>query len=271
MSTFESSGILGSSKIELTEPQAYSVSYPPAQLQLPSVPVAPAPASTPMRLIEMALAAGQVDQLDKLMALQERWEANEARKAFVAAMARFKAEPIIVEKDRTVDFTSQKGRTHYKHASLAAVVDAVVSRMGKYGLSHKWDTKQSDGAVQVTCVITHEMGHSESVSLAGPRDETGNKNLLQQIASTVTYLQRYTLMSLCGLASKEMDDDANNAEPVQFISADQATELRDLATESRANVTEFLKWLPAESFDTVPLSLYPKARQALKDKRDGKR
>lgn len=173
----------------------------------PPTPIVMSHASAPMQLIQLAMERGQLDQIDKLLDLQERWEANEARKAFVSAMAKFKSEPIIVAKDSVVDFTSQKGRTHYKHASLAAVVDAVVSRMGKYGLSHKWDVTQAEGAVTVSCVITHELGHSESVSMSGPRDDSGNKNLLQQIASSITYLQRYTLMSLCGLASKEMDDD----------------------------------------------------------------
>lgn len=170
-------------------------------------------AATPMRLMELAIGKGaSLEQLERLMALQERWEANEARKAFVKAMAAFKSEPIIVSKDGEVDFTNKTGqRTNYRHATLANVVDAVVSRMGKFGLSHKWDAKQTDGAVMVTCVITHELGHSESVSLSGPRDDSGNKNVLQQVASSMTYLQRYTLMSLCGLASREMDDDAEAA------------------------------------------------------------
>lgn len=214
------------------------------------------PAATPMRLMELAISKGAgMDQLERLMALQERWEANEARKAYVKAMAEFKSEPIIVVKDATVDFTSQKGRTHYKHASLAAVVDAVVSRMGKFGLSHKWETKQSEGAVSVTCVITHEMGHSESVTLAGPRDQSGNKNELQQIASSMTYLQRYTLMSLCGLASKDMvDDDAQAAGKTQAPTVpdgydEWSADIQAVAEEGTARLQESWK-KSAEAFRT---------------------
>lgn len=220
--------------------------------------------SAPMRLLELAVTRGaNLDELERLMALQERHEANEARKAYVAAMARFKCHPIIVEKDRTVDFTSQKGRTHYKHASLAAVVDAVVSRMGECGLSHKWVTSQADGVVTVTCVITHELGHSESVELCGPRDDSGNKNTLQQIASTVTYLQRYTLMSLCGLASKEMDDDAKKSEPEQFINVDQITALTDLARERGVTQKRFFSYMRVESMDQILASDYQKAKAAI--------
>lgn len=46
-------------------------------------------AATPMQVIAQAVANGApVETMEKLLALQERWEANEARKAFVEAMAR---------------------------------------------------------------------------------------------------------------------------------------------------------------------------------------
>jgi len=46
----------------------------------------------PMQLIQMAVQNGaNVDALTKLLALKEQWEASEARKAFVSAMAQFKA------------------------------------------------------------------------------------------------------------------------------------------------------------------------------------
>lgn len=42
-------------------------------------------------------------------------------------------------------------------------------------------------------------------------DGSGSKNAVQAIGSTNTYLQRYTLFSVLGLASVDMDDDANGA------------------------------------------------------------
>ena len=49
---------------------------------------------TPNQLLAMAVEQGaDVDKLEKLLQLQERWEANEAKKAFVAAMNAFKANP----------------------------------------------------------------------------------------------------------------------------------------------------------------------------------
>ena len=165
---------------------------------------------TPAHMLQVALEKGaSMEQLEKLLDLQERWEANEARKAFVRAMSNFKANPPQVVKDKLVAYQG----TRYTHASLAAVVDAVVAGLSEHGLSHRWELEQN-GIIKVTCVITHEMGHSESVSMSAPADDSGKKNAIQQIASTITYLERYTLMAVTGLAAKDMqDDDGRGAAP----------------------------------------------------------
>lgn len=151
---------------------------------------------------------GDLANLDRILDLQIKWEANEARKAFVAAMAAFKAEPMEILKRKLVEFATRDGdTTSYRHAELSDVTDAVVPAMGKHGLSHRWDVKQEGGGITVTCTITHALGHSESVSMTAAPDASGKKNAIQQVASTTTYLQRYTLLAATGMATKGMDDD----------------------------------------------------------------
>lgn len=167
------------------------------------------PAVTPMAMLQLAVEKGaSVEQLERLMALQERYEANEAKKEFVAAMTRFKENPKIIEKNATVDFTSAKGRTHYKHATLANVCDVIGPALSEVGISHRWETEQLDGGmIRVTCILTHARGHSEKVFLQAGRDESGNKNNIQAVGSTVTYLQRYTLLAATGMAVADQRDD----------------------------------------------------------------
>lgn len=153
---------------------------------------------------------GDLANLDKMLDLQIKWEANEARKAFVAAMAAFKAEPMEILKRKLVEFETNTGTTSYTHAELSDVTDVVVPAMGKHGLSHRWDVQQEGGQITVTCMITHELGHSESVSMTAAPDASGKKNAIQQVASAVTYLQRYTLLSATGMATKGMDDDGRS-------------------------------------------------------------
>lgn len=177
----------------------------------------PVPA-TPMAMIQTAVARGaSVDELGKLMDLQERYEKTEARKAFVSALNAFKMNPPKIRKDKTVDFTSQKGRTHYKHASLDNVSDLIGEALAKVGISHRWETEQLEGGmIRVTCVLTHALGHAERVSLQAGRDDSGNKNNIQAVGSTVSYLQRYTLLTATGMAVSDADDDGRQGKGLEF-------------------------------------------------------
>ncbi len=158
---------------------------------------------------------GKIDTagLEKMLEMQFRYEANEARKAFVVAMAAFKANPPQIVKDRTVSY----GQTKYNHASLANVTACINSALSEHGLSSAWKTEpvpateHEKAKIRVTCKITHVMGHSEETSLDALPDDSGKKNLIQQAGSTITYLQRYTLLALTGLATYEQDDDGNGA------------------------------------------------------------
>jgi hypothetical protein len=155
--------------------------------------------------------------LGRLMDLQERWDATQARKAFVEAMAGFKREcPAVIGKDRAADFGP--GKAKYKYATTGAIVTAITPALSKFGLSISWESAQKDRTVTVTCHVTHAAGHRESATLTGPHDESGGKNPIQTLGSSVHYLQRYTLVSVLGLATADMDDadDTPPREPVKM-------------------------------------------------------
>ncbi len=175
-------------------------------------------APNPAALVQLALTQRvDIEQLRALMDLQEKWEAREAKKAFTRAMTAFKAAcPAVLQKDGLVDFTGAKGQITYRHATLGGICDVVTPHLSQHGLSVGWAATQLDkGLVTVMTTITHEQGHSESVTLCAPRDESGNKNAIQSIGSVCTYLQRYGLLMALGLATSEMDDDGREGPPAQ--------------------------------------------------------
>lgn len=173
------------------------------QQEVPAFPVA---SVTPMQLVERAMAAGNLDLVEKFMALQERWEATQARKAFVAAISAAKAEIKPILKKQEVDFTSSRGRTNYEHEGLADIAEHIDPILAKNGLSYRYRPKQDSKILTITCIVEHRDGHSEETSLFGPNDESGNKNAIQSVGSTATYLQRYTLKLALGLAAAKDDD-----------------------------------------------------------------
>lgn len=217
-------------------------------------------------MLQIAVEKGaDLDQLQKLMDLHERWEANEARKAFVAAKAAFKATPIQLIKNKRVRFDTQKGQTEYNHATLDHIAAVISPPLSAAGLSYCWETTQGDGGmIRVTCVLSHILGHSERVTLQASPDQSGGKNNIQAVGSTVTYLERYTLLAVTGLATAEQDDDGGY---VGFITADQKAELVALQQETKADTAKFLAYLGVESLDVLPAKRFQQAKQALEAKK----
>jgi len=217
--------------------------------------------NSPAAMIRAAVSGGaDLEKLEKLMGLQERWDANEAKKAYVGAMANFKANPPKIDKDRTVAY----GTTKYNHASLANVTDKINASLSKYGLSAAWSTKQEGAGISVTCTITHSQGHSESTTLTAEADTSGQKNKIQSIGSTITYLERYTILALTGLATYEADDDGSKSE-AKYITEKQVNELHSMITENinEAYVAKFCEYLKVESLGDILVANLGKAKADL--------
>ena len=233
-------------------------------------PAKPDPAITPMQMLQIAVEKGaSLEQLSKLMDLQERWEANEARKAFVVAKAAFKADAPKLGKNKTVSYGEGNRKTTYDHATLDHVAETLSPVLSKHGLAYSWQTEQADaGLITVTCVLTHVLGHSERVSLRASPDTSGSKNGIQAVGSTVTYLQRYTLLAITGMATTDQDNDGAGG-PVEYISADQKQELIALMKETKADTVAFLKYFGVESLDVLPVTEFDRAVAALNKKKQG--
>jgi hypothetical protein len=165
-------------------------------------------------LVAAAIAAGAIDteSLGKLMDLQERYEANNARKEFAEAMIRLKRDlPMVIAHDAVVDYSNDKGRnTHYTNASQAKTMSEVVPCLTDHGFSISWNpSTPNDNLVVVECVLKHRCGHSESCTMSAPPDRKGGKNEAQARMSTVTLLQRYTATSILGIATADLDGIGN--------------------------------------------------------------
>lgn len=221
----------------------------------------PLAVASPLAMIERAVVSGAgVETIEKLMTLHERFEANKARRAFDAAIAAARAEIKPIVKTAEVDFTTQKGRTNYKHETLDAIAAQIDPILAKHGLSYRFRSTQQNGGLSVTCIVAHRDGYSEETSLFGPPDQSGNKNAYQAIGSAATYLQRYTLKLALGLSAAK-DDDGHSAgpKPGMTVSAEEFVALRDLAAEAgvapericRDYGARSLDQFPAEHFDNV--------------------
>lgn len=229
-------------------------------------PITQLPVTTPMSMIERAVEKGaDVGMIEKLMELAERHDRNLGRRAFDQAIASAKAEFPEIRKNKTVDFSTAKGRTHYRHEDMAEISRAVDPVLSRYGLSYRYRTQQDGRSVTVTCILSHKDGYSEETTLSSAADESGNKNHLQAVGSAATYLQRYTLKMALGIAATE-DDDGRRADAAKLIDADQFQVLQDLIEEASADVPKLLKFLGAETLEEMTVTQFSTAVSALRKK-----
>ena len=181
--------------------------------QPPDLRAAPIPINSQGVLLQViSRVAGDpnidLDRVERLLVMHEKLAARDAEQQFTRAMADFKRDPPKIVKDKLVSYVG----VSYKHATLGAVVAAAIEGLGKVGISHRWNLEQLQGGrVRVTCILTHLAGHSQSTVLEGQPDDSGKKNAIQQVASTISYLERYTLLAATGLATAEQDDDGQAA------------------------------------------------------------
>jgi len=221
--------------IDADEPQALTVT-PPAD-------------ASPMGHMLAAMKQGaSLEDVRQMMALQREWEAGEARKAYNVAFSKFKAEAVRIVKNRRVDAGPLAGKSY---AELHSVVDALTPALSMHGLSASWKlTKDERDWMEVTCYLRHVQGHEETVSMGGPPDSGGAKNKIQERASTKSYLERYTLKAICGVAEGGDDNDGGTpkqAEEVTEADAEVIQAGRNAAMEGMKPLTAWWGKLDAKT------------------------
>lgn len=92
-----------------------------------------------------------------------------------------------------------------KYADLAEVLNTVRPVFAKHGLAVTQFPSFEGGLVHVETMLTHESGEW----MAGTASAPVSKQDAQGVGSAITYLRRYSLAAVAGVAQE--DDDANAA------------------------------------------------------------
>lgn len=156
-------------------------------------------------MVKMAMGSNSIDTqtMRELMELQREWESAEAQKCFTRAMVEMKSSlPAVINRDRTVSFKNTK----YSFTSIASAMDVIQPHLSEHGFTVSWVPSVDGGKVSVKCDLLHIGGHCLSTTMSAAADQSGSKNSIQAIGSTVTYLERYTLLAILGITTRDMDD-----------------------------------------------------------------
>jgi len=237
-------------KIEPEHPATGSAPVPAAHMESVAL----------VHMIERVARDPSIDltRMERLIEMKERLLASERKIAFSGAVSRAKSEIKPIARTKL-------GHNNKRYADMAATASAVDPILSANGLGYRYRASQNE-RITVTCILFHQAGHEEETTLSGPADTTGNKNAIQAIGSTLTYLQRYSLFLALGLAASD-DDDGKAAGAGQAIGDEQAQELNLLLTETKSNTESFLKIAGVASVPEIPAANFEPLKRMLQQKK----
>lgn len=217
-------------------------------------PIASTDAATVMQVIERAARDPSVDmdKLERLLQLRERITASNAESAFNVALNACQAAVGRI----AADAVNPQTRSNYaSYAKLDKILRPIYTANG---LSLSFDEGDSPKPehVRVLCHVSHSQGHTRTYHKDMPADGKGAKGgdvMTKTHASGAaqSYGMRYLLKGIFNIAIGEDDNDGNETGNREVITASQVADLEAMLTEVNANKANFLKYINADSLESI--------------------
>lgn len=227
----------------------------------------PSTVMTPMAMIDRAIASGAgIETIERLMSLQERWEANQAKKIYDEAMRAAQEEM------RPVLLNAKNDQTKSRYATYEALDGAIRPIYTRHGFTLSFDTADCPlpDHIRIVCEVACG-GHRTHPHIDMPADGKGAKGgdvmtKTHAAGAAVTYGRRYLLGMIFNITTTTKDDDGNSAgnpDLAMTITADQYRELQDLLKESGSEEPAMLAFVNAKTVEEMTIAQYAKAKAAM--------
>lgn len=171
----------------------------------------PLPANESAAMLQIISTAAMnpevdIDKMERMMVMHEKLLNRDAKMAYNSAMAKMQSEmPTINEKGQII----VKGELRSKYAKFEDIIESIRPSLKKFGFSVSFKTNFVESMLDVIGIISHKQGHSEQTTMRLPFDQSGSKNNVQAIGSSVSYGKRYCLCMLLNIATGGEDNDGN--------------------------------------------------------------
>lgn len=221
-------------------------------------------------LVQLAIEKNvPVELLERLVALKERVEERDNRKAFFEALSRFQEICPEIRKTKTAEIAIRAGgKFSYNYAPLEEITRTIRPFLKECGLSYSWTVTAESKTLIITCTLRHIDGHQECSSFPVPVETDAKMSDAQKNGAALTYGKRQSLVSVLGLTTADQDVDGTDVKgEVEKITDKQTADLSDLCDEVGLERAKFLKWLGVAAFSEIRASDFKKAVTLLEGKR----
>lgn len=234
--------------------------------------ISPPQDHNPLAAVARMIERGEsvpVELFERVIALQERVDANNARAAYNAAMVAIQKEmPTVVHDKRNT-------QTNSNYASMEQVMATIKPIALKHGITHAFHegAAPQDGQICVVGIFRHVSGHEERFTRFGKIDNVGlkgnpNSTEIQGAQKSVTYLSRRMLCSVLGIVVADEDKDGSSGAKNTPITKEQQKEIHDLLVDlgisnDPGRMDSFLKWMAVDELSLMTQADYAKAKSKL--------
>lgn len=209
-----------------------------------------------------------IDKLERLLEMQERVIARNARAAYYDALAEMQPQlPVVGERGGIKD---RNGNVQSTYALWEDVNEAIRPVLARHGFALSFKVRRTEGEIITTGVLSHRDGHREETELALPTDASGSKNAVQAVGSSTSYGKRYTAFALLNITSTGEDDDGEAGGAPTPVSNTQFETLNGLADAVGADKAGFCRYLKIDALKALPASRYQEAITRLREKSPAK-
>jgi len=207
-------------------------------------------AGSMMQVISNAAANPAVDvvKMEKLLDMQERIINKESEMKFNTAVAEMQNSLPTISKNGQIVVNNVIRSTY---ATFDDILTTVKPVMKEYGLAMTFKIDTSADAIKVTGILMHREGHREETTMTLPLDNSGSKNSVQAMGSSISYGKRYIVCAMLNLATG--DDNDGNSEP---ISTDQVMTLAKKLNDLPGIEKQVLMHAGVDAIHLIPASMF---------------
>lgn len=229
--------------------------------------------SSPLDLLALMVEKGaDAANLERMMALAERWQDRQAEAEYQAAMAACQKDMPAVVKD------AENSHTKSRYALVETVVKVAKPVYTSHGFSLSFYQGVTDQPhhVRIMADVMHSGGHKETKHMDLPIDGIGSQggkssmNAVQGVGSTFTYGQRYLTCKIFNIQLGGEDTDGNWN--TGTISEENVAVIQKMIAEVKAanpnwNEKGFFDWLCIERIEDMTPGMFHAAMTDLMQRR----
>lgn len=153
-----------------------------------------------------------VNKLERLIAMQERIMAVNAKAAFDADFAVMAPTIPAIPKNGRIVVDSGPGQRATPYSTNEDIQKVLRPILAAHGFAISFRTEYPEkGLIRIVGVLTHRQGHTRESLFESAGDDSGKKNKIQAIGSTISYGHRYTTKDLLNITEQGEDDNGKRA------------------------------------------------------------